>query len=35
MIAQLDNCSITTFHLDHNNHLTLVDTGNQATTTVG
>ena len=35
MIAQLDNCSITTFHLDHNNHLTLVDTGNQAATTVG
>lgn len=35
MIAQLDNCSITTFHLDLNNHLTLVDTGNQAATTVG
>ena len=35
MIARLDNCSITTFHIDDNKNLTIVDTGNEATTTVG
>ena len=35
MVAQLDNCSITTFHIDDNKNLTIVDTGNEATTTVG
>ena len=35
MVARLDNCSITTFHIDDNKNLTIVDTGNEATTTVG
>jgi broad specificity phosphatase PhoE len=35
MLARLDNCSITTFHIDENNNITLGDTGNEATTTVG
>ena len=35
MLARLDNCSITTFHIDDNKNLTIVDTGNEATTTVG
>lgn len=35
VVAHLDNASITTFHIDNNNNLTIVDTGNQATTTVG
>jgi broad specificity phosphatase PhoE len=35
MVARLDNCSITTFHIDENNTLTLGDTGSEATTTVG
>lgn len=35
VVAHLDNASITTFHIDDNNNLTIVDTGNQATTTVG
>jgi broad specificity phosphatase PhoE len=35
VVAHLDNCSITTFHIGPNNVLTLDDTGNEATTTVG
>ena len=35
MVARLDNCSITTFQIDENNNITLGDTGNEATTTVG
>ena len=35
MLARLDNCSITTFHIDDNKNLTIVGTGNEATTTVG
>jgi broad specificity phosphatase PhoE len=35
VVAHLDNCSVTTFHIDDSNNLTIVDTGNQATTTVG
>ena len=35
MVARLDNCSITTFLIDDNKNLTIVDTGNEATTTVG
>jgi len=35
MVASLDNCSITTFYIDENNKITLGDTGNEATTTVG
>jgi broad specificity phosphatase PhoE len=35
MLARLDNCSITTFHIDENNNITLGDTGNEAATTVG
>ena len=35
VVAHLDNCSITTFHIDDNKNLTLGDTGNEATTTVG
>jgi broad specificity phosphatase PhoE len=35
MLARLDNCSITTFYIDENNNITLGDTGNEATTTVG
>jgi hypothetical protein len=35
MLARLDNCSITTFHIDEKNNITLGDTGNEATTTVG
>ena len=35
VVAHLDNCSVTTFHIDDNKNLTIVDTGNQATTTVG
>ena len=35
MLARLDNCSITTFFIDENNSITLGDTGNEATTTVG
>jgi len=35
VVAHLDNCSITTFHIDENNNITLSDTGNEATTTVG
>jgi len=35
MVASIDNCSITTFYIDENNNITLGDTGNEATTTVG
>ena len=35
VVAHLDNCSVTTFRIDDSNNLTIVDTGNQATTTVG
>ena len=35
VVAHLDNCSITTFHIDKNNTLTLGDTGHEASTTVG
>ena len=35
VVAHLDNCSITTFHIDENNTLTLGDTGSEAPTTVG
>jgi hypothetical protein len=35
VVAHLDNCSITTFHIGADNTLTLDDTGNEATTTVG
>ena len=35
MLARLDNCSITTFYIDENNNITLGDTGNEASTTVG
>jgi hypothetical protein len=35
VVAHLDNCSITTFYIDENNNITLGDTGNEATTTVG
>ena len=35
VVAHLDNCSITTFHIGENNTLTLDDTGHEASTTVG
>ena len=35
VVAHLDNCSVTTFQIDDNKNLTIVDTGNEATTTVG
>ncbi len=35
VVAHLDNCSITTFHIGENNTLTLDDTGHEASTRVG